>query len=253
MSTDELLRQLLDDDPHYLSPTFRQWFLTSRRFRAFAERYQPKIRAKLRGTRDAETLADLLFELEIACWLLQEKRFQIAYEEQGLRTAPGPDFTVSFTTKVQFHMEVTRIRASGIEEMTPEESTLPTGEALQRKVLYVILAKLNQLRTGAQNVILIGVAPELSDMLRVDEILKQLKLRIEMGDPALLARSRFQSPGAFFKQYYALSAILLYHINQPPTLAAGAPGAMLWLNQDAKQPLLTQVQTILRQQSALHR
>ncbi len=125
MSTDELLHQLLDDDPHNLRPAFHQWILISRRFRAFIEQYLTKIRAKLRGVRDAETLADLLFELEIACWLLQEKRFQIAYEEQGLRTAPGPDFTVAFTTKAQFHVEVTRIRTSATEEAMADENALP--------------------------------------------------------------------------------------------------------------------------------
>ncbi len=239
MSIDDLLCQLLDDGSPDLLPTFRQWLLASRRFRTFAERYQTKIRAKLRGAGDAETLNDLLFELEIARWLLQEKRFQLAYEEQGLRTAPGPDFTVSFTTKVQFHVEVTRIRATGIEEITPNASALDMRDARQRKLLYVLLAKLSQLKVGTQNVVLIGASPELIEILHVDEILKELKVRIETGDQVLLARSRFKTTSAFFKQYHALSAVFLY--------GTGEDASILWLNQDAKQPLLPQIQTILRQ------
>lgn len=80
MSIDELMLQLLGDDPQQVASVFRQWLSTSRRFRTFAEAYQTKIRSKLRGAGDVEALQDLLFELEIAHWLLQEKRFQLAYE-----------------------------------------------------------------------------------------------------------------------------------------------------------------------------
>src|SRR5690606_15142621 len=109
-----------------------------RRFRTFAEQYQSKIRSKLRSTNEGEALQDILFELEIARWLLQEKRFQLLYEESGLRTVPAPDFTVNFTTKAFFHVEVTRIRPATLEE----ESTSLAPESHKRKVLYVILGKL---------------------------------------------------------------------------------------------------------------
>ena len=110
IALDEFLPQLLADDPYGLTPAFRQWLTASRRFRTFAESYQTKIRAKLRTAGDEEALQDLLFELTIARWLLQEKRLQVAYEPQPVRTAPGPDFTVTFTTKTIFHVEVKRIR-----------------------------------------------------------------------------------------------------------------------------------------------
>lgn len=242
MSIDELVSQLLGDDPHALTPTLRQWLSTSRRFRSFAERYQTKIRAKLRGPGDAETLQDLLFELACARWLLQEKRFQLAYEEQGLRTAPAPDFTVHFTTKVLFHVEVTRIRPSA----AAEDQAPVVPDAYTNKLFYVIFNKLSQLQAGAANLLLIGLDPIVIAGNNVDDLLKQMRQRIESGDPALLTRGRLQTPAEFFKQYYALSAMLFYFIPPTPTVSASlAP--LLWLNQVAKYPLLTQVQTILRQ------
>ena len=243
MSIDELLLQLLGNDPQQVLPLFRQWLVTSRRFRTFAEQYHTKIRAKLRGAGDAEALHDLLFELEIAHWLLQEKRFHLAYEPQTIRTGPRPDFTVTLTTKWQFHVEVTRIHTTLTEESSPEE---PLLNGYQRKLLMVILGKLNQLKAGAPNLLLIGLAPDLRMERSVDELIKQMKQRIEKNDWALLPRSRLQTPAAFFKQYYALSGILFYGLPQPvvPTIPP-----FLWLNKEAKYPLLTQVQTILQQLS----
>ncbi len=247
MSIDELVSQLLGDDPHGLTPMFRHWFRTSRRFRTFAERYQTKIRAKLRGVSETETLQDLLFELSSARWLLQEKRFQLAYEEQGLRSAPSPDFTVSFTTKTHFYVEVTRIRATGGEETDPVALISAPLEAHQRKVLYVITGKLHQVQTGAQNLLLIGLDPHLLAGINVDEVMKQLQARSAAGDPALLTHSRLRTLGEFLKQYHALSAILFYGLAGPGPATAGATMPLLWLNNAARSPLLTQVQTILRQ------
>ncbi len=240
MSIDELLLQVVGDDPHTLAPLLRQWMATSRRFRAFAEQYQTKIRSKLRSPTDRESLQDLLLELEIARWLLQEKRFQVIYEGLGLRNSPAPDFTVHFTTKTLFHVEVTRIHANTGEQ-----------ESDARKVLYVILGKLGQLKAGASNLLMIGLASDRVASLTVAESMKYLKRQIELGDPALLARGQFATPAAFFKQYRALSGILFYTLpHSPPhsSLAVSATAAtLLWLNPDAIYPLLPQIQTSLQQ------
>jgi len=243
MSMDELLRQLLGDDPQTVAPIFRQWLGASRRFRTFAEQYQTKIRAKLRSAGDEETLQDLLFELEIARWLLQEKRFHLAYESQGLRTGPGPDFTVSFTTKTTFHVEVTRIRPQG----NTENGDSVAAEANTSKLFYVIVGKLSQIKAGAANLLLIGLDPASVTSSEVDDLIKQMKLRMATSEPLLLTRSRLNTAGEFFKQYYALSGILLYFSTQPAATAPSTPAPLLWLNKEAKYPLLTQVQTILRQ------
>lgn len=243
MSIDELLYQLVGDDPQGLTPLFRQWISTSRRFRVFAEHYQSKIRAKLRTTGDADGLQDLLFEMEIAQWLLREKRFHLAYESQGVRTAPAPDFAVTFTTKIQFHIEVTRIRPA----YTEEPGAPVKNELSGSKLFYVILGKLGQLKADAGNLLLIGLEPIPITEAALDEIAKQMKRRVETNDQALLARSRLHTPSEFFKQYHALSGILLYFM---PTIAASAPTPpLLWLNKAAKYPLLSQVQTSLRQLS----
>lgn len=241
MAIDELLPQLVDDDPHGLTPLFRQWMVTSRRFRTFAETYQTKIRAKLRSAGDEEALQDLLFELAIARWLLQEKRFQLAYEQQPVRTAPGPDFTVTFTTKTSFHVEVTRIRTSA----PAEDSTASPIELYSNKLLQVILGKLMQVRSGAANLLLIGVAPAFVAGVDLDALVKQMKQRIANSDPAFLTRHRLQTSSEFFKRYHALSGILLYVSATPPPPAMIAP--LLWLNKEAKYPLLAQIQTSLRQ------
>lgn len=247
MSINELLSQLLGDDPHQLMPNFRQWISASHRFRTFAEQYPTKIRAKLRSAGDDESLQDLLFELAVARWLLQEKRFQLAYECQALRTAPSPDFTVRFTTKVSFHVEVTRIRATGGEEAGAEETTLSPQELYQRKLLYVIAGKLDQMQTGASNLLLIGLAPDWAASINADDLIKQMKLRVETSEPNLFAQSRLRTPGEFFKHYYALSGVLFYFV-PGLTFAGETPTPpFLWLNKEAKYPLLTQVQTILRQ------
>lgn len=243
MSIDELLFQLLGDDPYHLRPAFHRWLSSSRRFRAFAEEYQTKIRAKLRGAGDEAALHDLRFELEIARWLLQEKRLHLLYEPHGVRTGPGPDFTVTFTTKVQFHIEVTRIHAQVAETSAPEEALL---SSFQRKLFTVILGKLTQIKVGAPNLLLIGLAPAIVMDADFDELMKQMKQRIEKQDLTLLTRSRLSTPAFFFKQYQALSGILFYFLSTPeiPT-----PPPLLWLNKAARYPLVTQVQTILRQLS----
>ena len=181
--------------------------------------------------------------LEIAQWLLREKRFTLAYESQNVRIAPSPDFTVTFTTKVQFHIEVTRIRATYTEEPgAPAKSDLSGG-----KIFYVILGKLGQLKADAGNLLLIGLEPNPITEAALDEIMKQMKLRVENNDQALLARARLQTPSEFFKQYHALSGILFYFI---PAVATSTPAPpLLWLNKAAKYPLLSQVQTRLRQLS----
>lgn len=240
VSIDQLLQQLLDDDPQQLTPVFRQWLSTSRRFRTFAEEYQTKIRSKLRGARDAEALQDLLFELEIARWLLQEKRFHLAYEPQTMRSGPRPDFTVSFTTKVHFQVEVTRIHTTA-EENAPVETLV---EGYQRKLLSVISGKLSQLKAGTPNVLLIGLDPEWLLQFTMDDLLRQMRTRIEKNDEVLLARSRLATPATFFKHYQALSGLLCYFLPKP---TVPAPPPLLWLNKTAKHPLLPQVQTSLRQ------
>lgn len=243
IALDEFLPQLLADDPYGLTPAFRQWLMASRRFRAFAESYQSKIRAKLRTAGDEEALQDLLFELTIARWLLQEKRLQVAYELQPVRTAPGPDFTVTFTTKSIFHVEVTRIRPP-----VPAERTTPVSSTLDpQKLLYVILGKLTQIKPAAANLLLIGLPADAVTGVTLDEVMKQMKQRITGNDATFLARSRLRTPGEFFKQVHALSGILLYGVAPSTSVAPTATAPLLWLNKEARYPLVAQVQTCLRQ------
>src|SRR6266542_2859523 len=98
-STKELLDELFEDKQYPLITTFTRWLTSSKRFRVFAETYRTKIRAKMRATRDPESLRDLAFELEAAYWLLQEPRLSITYEQRDISHTRRPDFSVTFTTK----------------------------------------------------------------------------------------------------------------------------------------------------------
>jgi len=111
----------------------------------------------------------------------------------------------------------------------------------------VILGKLGQLKAGASNVLVIGLTADRIDGIQLDEGMKRLKRQVEAGDPGLLARGHLSTPAAFFKQYQSLSAVLFYTTSQAPSTLPAGPTALLWLNKEAKYPLLPQVQTIFRQ------
>ena len=114
-----------------------------------------------------------------------------------------------------------------------------------QKLLHVILGKLTQIKPGAANLLLIGLPADAVTGVTLDEVIKQMKQRITGNDTAFLARSRLRTPGEFFKHCHALSGILLYGIAPPTPGVATAP--LLWLNKEARYPLLAQVQTCLRQ------
>ena len=77
---DQLLLDLFDGQPNPLSAPFSHWVATSLPFTAFAQRYQSKIRKKIRMSRDPEETTNLYCELRTAYLLLQEPKFAVAYE-----------------------------------------------------------------------------------------------------------------------------------------------------------------------------
>jgi hypothetical protein len=83
----EVLQTIFGDERHALYPTLALWIKTERCFRVFAERYATKIRRKLRTATEPEVIADLLFEVEVARWLLQDPRFEVEYETFHARQA----------------------------------------------------------------------------------------------------------------------------------------------------------------------
>ena len=57
-------------------------------------------------------MLDLRCELCVAYKLLQERKFEVAYEQDGLRKGRAPDFTVTWKTHTVFNVEVKRFRGS---------------------------------------------------------------------------------------------------------------------------------------------
>ena len=95
------------------------WLADSARFRAFAEAHRAKIRKKLSGARDDESLRDVRAELQVAHLLLADRRIELAYEAYGSGKA-GPDFTITYRATRTLNVEVTRMRrvpdAAGVGE-----------------------------------------------------------------------------------------------------------------------------------------
>ena len=231
-TVDELLTEIFEHKQHPLVPRLNEWLTASKRFRLFAETYHTKIRAKMRNLQDPESLGDLAFELETAYWLLQEPRLTVAYEPHDPTQARRPDFSVTFTTKFTFSVEVTRMRPVQAEDPERESSKLQT----------VIASKLAQMLPGMINLLVIGAEEATVRNVDIDAAITRLKQRAEAKDAYLLNRSGLDDLSKFFRRYDRLSGILLRSIQAHK---AEQP-AILWVNKAAKYPLPANLQTILK-------
>jgi hypothetical protein len=245
LSVEQLLAEILADPKHPLAGRLTEWISTSKRFRSFAENYRTKIRSKIRQMRDTEGLLDVAFELETAYWLLQENRFTLTYEQPGTRPIRSPDFLVTFTTQSSFGLEVTRMRAvsraSSSTTLAADDAN-PSPERDQGRLLNIINSKLGQTVTGIPNLLLIGVEAALVDSLDVDAIMIQMKRRADAKDSLLFSRSGLRDAADYFRHYQRLSGVLLRSTQSQ----AGSNHSSLWLNKEARHPLPTNLQTILK-------
>lgn len=232
LTIDELLREIFEDQPHPLLAPFTTWLTTSKRFRIFVETYRTKIRAKLKAKHDGESLRDLAFELATAYRLLQEPHLNLAYEQHDPSQPRRPDFTVTFTTKFTFSVEVTRMQAAPADD--PERQS--------NKLQYVIAGKLAQMLPGMLNILIIGADESNIDSFDVHTAMLQLKKRADAKDAHLFSRSGSRNAADFFRAYQRLSAILLCSVQ---AMVVNQP-AILWVNKEARHPLPTNLQTLLR-------
>jgi hypothetical protein len=244
---DELLAYLFDGRPHPLAPPVGDWLASSRRFTAFVTSFRPKIRKKIRTTRDPENLLDLRLELETACLLLREPSFGLVYEPPPSPRSRGPDFAVTFTTSMAFMLEVTRLRTVGPAPRAPAEPGGPEAPAEPTQgrppdddwLADTVCSKLGQLLPQRTNVLLIGVeaaglAPE---ALRAAML--HLQGRAERNDPAIVQRYEFRDRAGFFRGYQRLSELLVRGPQQ------GGGRLIAWVNPQAKYPLPGRVRTAL--------
>ena len=233
---DALIGYLFDDKAHILTAPLSQWIGESRRFETFATTYRDKIRKKIRITRSSAGIKDLAAELEIANWLLQEKRFTLDYEPYNSQGTRGPDFAVSFKSNT-FNVEVTRIHDS------PSDSpSTPDAYQTANRLADTVCDKLGQMRPSMINTLTIVADNAFLQAIELDQAMAHLRERAERKDPNFFQRYRFGNTAGFFKYFLRLSALLL----RPTSRQDSPPPSVLWLNNQAKHPLSGSLQTILQ-------
>ncbi len=249
MITDELLFYLFDGQSHLLAQPMAAWLAASRRFTTFVTTFKDKIRKKLRVTQDPEGILDLRLELETAYLLLQERPLSLVYEPQPPRQARGPDFAVSFTTRLTFMLEVTRLqvepkytRAEASESTLamPMSNTVLTVPPVHERLAETICGKLSQLRPQHSNVLLIGAEALRLTPGDLRATLLRIQQRAERNDAAFLQRHRLRDRADFFRQYQRLSEILV----RGSQLQGNEP-FIAWVNPQAKYPLPGKVRAVL--------
>ena len=184
----------------------------SARFRAFAEANRDKIRKKIRGAADDDSLRDVRAELRTARLLLGDRRIELAFEAYGSGKS-GPDFTISFRGARSFNLEVTRPRR------------LPDATGLGAS----LLAKLRQLPPSAPNAVLFAIDAESVAALDVDAATQMLRSRADAKDEAFFTTRGFEGTRGFYERYLRLGGVFV--------LAEGGRGdacATLWLNRSAR-------------------
>jgi hypothetical protein len=195
---DNLIDEIFDSRPHALQAEFAGWARDSRRFRAFADVYRAKIRAKLRNARDESSVQDLRAELAAAALLLREERFTLEYETYAAAKQRGPDFTVTFKTHTPFNVEVRRVRA-----MERAEGTADAG-----RLMTIIADKVAQMPPSIVNLLWLTTEREIA-AAELDEATIALRRAAERKDEPFFARRGFQSAADFLASYRRLSGVVL--------------------------------------------
>lgn len=208
------------ESPRELRGHCEGWCASSPRFTTFAEAHRDKIRKKIRTSQGVEGLRDLHLELDIAYRLLREQRLAVTYERFAAEKVRGPDFTVSYTTRYTFNVEVRRLRsAPGLARWSD-----------------VLCDKLRQLPPGSANIVVVGVAGGAVEF-DAGQAMRHMRALAERKDAAFFERSGFASASEFFRAFYRLSGVMLLSgWETPETSRLDA-----WVNAQAKHPLAPDV------------
>jgi hypothetical protein len=255
MIMDEILGSLFDGQPHLLAAPMATWLGSSRRFNAFVTANHTKIRKKLRAAQESESLRDLQLELETAYLLLREPALSLVYEPQHRERGRSPDFAVTFTTSLEFMVEVTRLRAAQLG--TLPGSREPAGRSQLPNITLalplsgdrfsdMLCSKLGQLLPQRSNLLLVGIAAPHLTHRDLQEAMLRIQQRAEGNDPMMMQRQGFRDRADFFRHYRRLSALLV----RGTPLQAGEP-AVIWVNPQAKHPLPARVRTALARSHTL--
>ncbi len=247
MQTNDLLTYLFDGQSNILVQPMATWLASSRRFAAFATTFRDKIRKKLRLTRNQKGMLDLQLELETAYLLLQERALNLAYEPEHSKGTRSPDFAVTFTTRLTFMLEVTRVQIDkNIAGETREKPPAPLPGIMQAcppsgaRLAASVIGKLSQLLPQSANILLVGIeAPHLT-LSDIRNAMFSLQQRAERNDLAFLQGYGFFDRADFFRHYQRLSEVL---VRVPHSEAANS--IVPWFNPQSKHPLPSRVRTVL--------
>jgi len=147
--TDQLVRHVASRTRPSFQSELAQWLESSPRFSTFLTANQDKVRKKLTTSDDEETRLDVRAELRVAYLLLNDRRFELAFEAYGVGRV-GPDLTVAFRTNQRFNLEITRLRG---DDVAP-------GDA---RIANVVAGKLRQLPADLPNALIISTALSLTE------------------------------------------------------------------------------------------
>jgi hypothetical protein len=197
----ELVAFLLDGKATRNSRLLSEWIVSSKRYAAFANTYKDKIRKKLRVTQ-ADAMADLMHELRIPYLLLQDKRFEVAYEPYASAKVRSADYAITYRSNFTFDIEITHLRSLHI-------TAAPDGEAIDARLIDVICAKLSQLQANMANILLVACPESSAGQLDPAAHLAWLRSKAEGGNAAFYARYGFKNAAGFFKLFERLSALVL--------------------------------------------
>ncbi len=216
----DLVRYLFDGRENAVSIEMLEWMEASARFTGFVEIYRDKIRKKIRVARDAESLLDVRCELAAARCLLQDRRFDVAYELYAGAGRRAPDFTATYRENLVLNIEIARLRVM-------ESEAAETG--LQRKeerVVGILLDKLAQMQAGMPNLLLIYTRSDVARSIDLAALLHVLQIRIERKDPVVYSLGRYSSPAAFYRGFNRLNGVFLW-----------GGSVQQWVNKQARPPL----------------
>lgn len=244
----QLLHETLGDQPTPLATPFEAWLTTSKPFLAFVQTYLDKIRKKVRTCQNLDETYNLYCEVRTAYLLLQEPKFALTYEPAASQAGRSADFAVTFRTHTTFHVEVTRLSVSQLEQQlyaslgtvdaaTAAEpiDTLQRNES--RRLWDVVCDKIEQLAPDTPNVLWVWSESRMVHALDLGQVMSDLKRSVEQRDAALYARYGYEKPADFLRFFQRLSAIVLQDLS---TQATPRP-FLWWQNKDVRQPLPAKV------------
>jgi hypothetical protein len=194
-----------------LAAELAAWIAGSSRFASFVEAHRSKVRKKVRGASDHESLRDVRVELVIARLLSSDRRFELAYEAGG--RGGGPDFTITYRAGRPFNLEVTRLRRE------PDVASLGG----------VLLGKLRQLPPSSPNLLLVAVEDEAADAVDIGAAVRALRVRADEKDDAYFAFRGVHGSRTFYQRFLRLAGVIVWSETR-----TGDSRVSWWLNGSAR-------------------